>query len=103
MLQDLRQVSAVSLPWARHAEKGGWPAAHAYLYVEPGSKADLRRRYAASMQRLLVKDWVRRGLAAVGGTVNLQQLQQQQQRQQHPGTFSAAESLVGRIFAFAAA
>lgn len=60
ILHDLQQVSAVSPTWAKLADQGGWPAAHNYLYREPGSKGELRRRYAASVQRLLVKDWMRR-------------------------------------------
>lgn len=60
ILHDLQQVSAVSPTWAQLADEGGWPAAHDYLYREPGSKGELRRRYAASVQRLLVKDWMRR-------------------------------------------
>jgi len=62
VLQSLQQVSAVSADWARHADQDAWPAAFAYLYQERGSKSDLRRRYALSMRRLLVKDWVHRGL-----------------------------------------
>lgn len=78
ILQDLQQVSAVSSGWAQHANKGGWPAAHAYLYQELGTKDELRQRYADSMRHLLVKDWILRpGHAQTG-----------------------AESLVNRIVAF---
>jgi len=56
VLRDLQQVSAVSPAMAKHANHGGWPATHAYLYQESGTKGELRHRYAASVQRLLVRD-----------------------------------------------
>jgi len=56
VLRDLQQVSAVSPAMAKHANRGGWPATHAYLYQEAGTKGELRHRYAASVQRLLVRD-----------------------------------------------
>lgn len=77
-LQDLQQVSAVSPLWARRADQEGWPAAHAYLYQELGTKGELRQRYQDSMGRLLVKDWMQR-----------------------PGRLPpGSEGLVNRIFAF---
>uniref|UniRef100_A0A7S4Q3N6 Uncharacterized protein n=1 Tax=Alexandrium monilatum TaxID=311494 RepID=A0A7S4Q3N6_9DINO len=78
LLQDLQQVSAVSPVWARHADQGGWPAAHAYLYQELGTKDQLRQRYSDSMRQLLLKDWILRAGHAQAG----------------------AESLVSRIIAF---
>eukprot|EP00928_Gymnodinium_smaydae_P034797 TRINITY_DN24587_c0_g1_i1.p1 TRINITY_DN24587_c0_g1~~TRINITY_DN24587_c0_g1_i1.p1 ORF type:complete len:366 (-),score=46.05 TRINITY_DN24587_c0_g1_i1:169-1266(-) len=60
ILQDLQQVSAVSPTWAQRAEENGWPAAHAYLYQEVGTKSELRQRYKDSMHRLMVKDWLQR-------------------------------------------
>merc|ERR1712232_594800 len=48
IFQDLQQVSAVSPVWARRADREGWPAAHAYLYQEPGTKGELRQRYSDS-------------------------------------------------------
>jgi len=56
VLRDLQQVSAISPAMAKHANRGGWPATHAYLYQEAGTKGELRHRYAASLQRLLVRD-----------------------------------------------
>lgn len=68
VLRNLQQVSAVSPAMARHASHGGWPATHAYLYQEAGTKGELRHRYAASVQRLLVRD---RLLRAGGGEEGL--------------------------------
>ncbi|CAK0851375.1 unnamed protein product [Prorocentrum cordatum] len=61
---DLRCVAAVSAAWARHADRDGWPSTHAYLYQEPGTKSELRRRYEASARRLLLDDWFRHHLSA---------------------------------------
>eukprot|EP00440_Ansanella_granifera_P066410 gb/GFBE01072029.1/.p1 GENE.gb/GFBE01072029.1/~~gb/GFBE01072029.1/.p1 ORF type:complete len:181 (+),score=28.77 gb/GFBE01072029.1/:1-543(+) len=57
ILQDLQQVAAVSQTWAQRIDSDGWSAAHAYLYQEPGTKVELRQRYAFSVRELLVKDW----------------------------------------------
>jgi len=91
ILRNLQQVSAVSAFWARRVECDGWPAAHAYLYEEPGSCAELQQRYAASMQRLLVQDWVCCNLPTApvaAPTVT--------------SRTDLAEGIVGRIVAFAA-
>mmetsp|Transcript_91721 Transcript_91721/g.163247 ORF Transcript_91721/g.163247 Transcript_91721/m.163247 type:complete len:175 (+) Transcript_91721:40-564(+) len=58
ILQDLQQVAAVSQTWSQRIERSGWPAAHAYLYQEPGTKDVLKERYTDSMRALLVKDWL---------------------------------------------
>ncbi|CAE7659708.1 unnamed protein product [Symbiodinium sp. CCMP2456] len=60
LLQDLQQLSAVSLNLASRVDGVGWSATHEYLFQEPGSKAKLRRRYAESMRQLLLKTWLRR-------------------------------------------
>jgi len=87
ILQDLQQVSAVSPVWARRADRDGWPATHAYLYQEPGTKSDLRERYCTSMRQLIVKDWLRQGFLGVHGRAA-------------PAVAGGAESLASRIVAF---
>lgn len=62
LLYDLQQASAVSQIFARRAEQRGWPAAHAYLYEEAGSKLNLQERYEDSMRRLLLCDRLQRTL-----------------------------------------
>ncbi|CAJ1339973.1 unnamed protein product [Effrenium voratum] len=65
LLQDLQQLCAVS-QWANRINAGGWSATHEYLFQEPGTKGDLRRRYADSMRLFLVKAWFCRAHAPEG-------------------------------------
>ena len=69
IFHDLQQVSAVSPVWAQRANIQGWPAAHAYLYQGPGTKAELRERYSVSKRQLVVTEWIR----AYSNTFNVQQ------------------------------
>ncbi|CAE8637751.1 unnamed protein product [Polarella glacialis] len=88
LLQDLQQVAAVSQNWAHRANADGWPAAHNYLYQEPGSRGDLQQRYTDSMRTLLVKDWLCRAPPAAWPP--------------HPqgGSIAGPEGLVGRIVSY---
>jgi hypothetical protein len=74
MFNDLNRISAVSLTWAQHAERCGWPSAHAYLYEVPGTKWQLQERYAQSMRQLLLKDklWQRLSLSRATSDGDLQ-------------------------------
>jgi hypothetical protein len=58
LFNDLSKFAAVSPTWAEHAHNNGWPATHAYLFQESGTKEQLRERYLHSMRQLQVKDWL---------------------------------------------
>eukprot|EP00929_Paragymnodinium_shiwhaense_P053603 TRINITY_DN26845_c0_g1_i2.p1 TRINITY_DN26845_c0_g1~~TRINITY_DN26845_c0_g1_i2.p1 ORF type:complete len:264 (-),score=61.27 TRINITY_DN26845_c0_g1_i2:177-968(-) len=62
MLKDMHRVSAVCASWSARVEQNGWPAAHEYLYQEPGTKRQLQQRYLASARQLQVKEWFQQRL-----------------------------------------
>eukprot|EP00435_Cladocopium_sp_Y103_P053698 s977_g17.t1 len=64
LLQDLQALCAVSQNWAS-MNAAAWCATHQYLFQEPGTKKDLRRRYATSKRELVVKNWMRHAASAV--------------------------------------
>ena len=70
LLRDLQQASAVAPGWALFVDRMGWPSAHAYLFQQPGTKGELRQRFADSTRQLTARDWVRRhlGNCAAGAT-----------------------------------
>ena len=64
LLQDLQALCAVSQKWAS-MNAAAWCATHQFLFQEPGTKNDLRRRYATSMRELVVKNWIQHSAMSV--------------------------------------